>query len=90
MHHSSGTLVSGRVDASSKSAMNDPVSERSKSWSSRPACAETEGVAWLGFETRWSAIVVGAGAAERDSSCEMGGASASLSRLSGSAVMPSP
>ena len=28
MHHSSGRLVSGWVDASSKSAMNEPVSER--------------------------------------------------------------
>lgn len=89
MHHSSGRLVSGRVDASSKSTMNEPVSERSKSWSRRPACAETEGVVWSGFETRWSASVLGVCAAERDSSCEIAGASASLSRVSSSAVMPS-
>ena len=89
MHQSSGKLVSGRVDASSKSAMTDPLSERSKSWSKNPAWAETERAAWSGFGINWSACVVGVFAAEKDSSCEIGGASASLSGLPSSAVMPS-
>lgn len=88
MHQSSGKLVSGRVDASSKSAMTDPLSERSKSWSKNPAWAETEGAA-SGFGVSWSTCVVGALAAESDSICEIGGASASFSGLSSSAVMPS-
>ena len=88
MHHSNGKLLSARVDASSKSAMTDPLSERSKSWSKNPVSAEAELASWSGLETRQSACVVGASAAESGWTCEIGGASASSSRLSSSAVMP--
>ena len=81
--------MSGRVDASSKSAMTDPPSERSKSSSNHPVWAETEGAAWSGFEASWSACVVGAVGGGSGSSCEIGGAMASSSRLSSSAVKPS-
>ena len=88
MHHSSGRPVSGRVDASSKSAMTDPLSERSKSSSKNPGSAETERTESSGLETRWSARVVGAVTAENGGTWEIGGAEASSSRLSSSAVMP--
>ena len=87
MHHSSGTLVSGRVDASSKSAMIDPLSERSKSWSKNPVSAEAEEEA-SGLEASWCACVFGVVAGERCSSCEIGGGWARSSRLSFFAVMP--
>ena len=79
MHHSSGKLVSGRVDDSSKSAMTDPLSERPKSWSKYPVSAEVV----------VAAEVVGPPAVGRGSYCGIGGGLAILSRLSASAVMPS-